>query len=313
MIQRPQENDDLYNLRCYLLNNTNVLLKWEIKDPASFQVDKFVIEILPNDSNLWKKVGETEGICKSFEVSSLSKYTKYFARVYAIYKFGIVGEPVELTEPFQIDNNKDLPTSPLNLKILTSDEFSITLGWQPPDSNENCQVTQYEVEICDIFCNAWSSATIVEGNVLSAKITNLKPGAGYYVKVTAINEHGKSKKSSELFEPVYARALPSAPKNLRVKEISDTEVTLEWDFSADSKVAQYFIDFKEEHDTDFLPAGRVDGQKNNFTCDFLRSSRSYTFRIKAKNEAGFSKQTTLLNQFIKLTDTIGYFSYFFIY
>ena len=92
-------------------------------------------------------------------------------------------------------------------------------------------------------------------------------------------------------------------------KITENDATLEWtppdsdDIGGD--VAQFFIDFKEENDFEFMPAGRVGGNINHFTCDFLQKGKSYIFSIKSKNAAGFSDHATILKETVSLKESKG--------
>lgn len=99
--------------------------------------------------------------------------------------------------------------------------------------------------------------------------------------------------------------------------MTESDATLEWkqpdmnDLGGD--VAQYFIDFKEENDPEFMPAGRVGGSIKHFTCDFLQKGKAYMFSVKSKNAAGFSDQAAILNQHVSLKESKGKNKYIFIY
>lgn len=80
---------------------------------------------------------------------------------------------------------------------------------------------------------------------------------------------------------------------------------LEWDEATKGDVDQYFIDFKEEKDTKFVPAGRIDGKKSKFICSFLEKDKSYYFSVRPKNAAGFSNQDSFLEKPVKLQPVKG--------
>ena len=94
--------------------------------------------------------------------------------------------------------------------------------------------------------------------------------------------------------------MPEKVKNLRISDLTDSEVTLEWDAPLNHGVDQYFIDFKKEEDENYIPAGRIDGKKTKFVCSFLEKKQGYNFRLRPKNAAGFSKEFTTLEQPVSL-------------
>ena len=93
--------------------------------------------------------------------------------------------------------------------------------------------------------------------------------------------------------------------NFRVGDVSETEVTLEWDAPSQGNVDQYFIDFKEEQDKNYSPVGRIDGKKTKFSCGFLEKDKSYNFRIKPRNAAGYSHEAAVLQKPVKLAPVTG--------
>lgn len=69
-------------------------------------------------------------------------------------------------------------------------------------------------------------------------------------------------------------------------------MTIGWDApqsDGSSDVAQYYIDLKEEGESEYSPVGRVDGRINSFTTERLRRGKLYHFRVTAKNSAGVSE------------------------
>ena len=83
-------------------------------------------------------------------------------------------------------------------------------------------------------------------------------------------------------------------------------VTLAWDKIPDDNIENYFIEVKARSDADFKPIGRVDGDANTFTCNLLEYGVPYWFRVKARNEAGYSQEITM-NHSLRVKEPAGSF------
>ena len=72
-------------------------------------------------------------------------------------------------------------------------------------------------------------------------------------------------------------------------------------------VAQYLIEIKADDEKDFSLFGRVDGRRLQYTCEYLRRGKRYTFRVKGKNAAGVSEIPAVWDTPVALKDGIGWF------
>lgn len=82
------------------------------------------------------------------------------------------------------------PTGPIRFSDVTKD--SITLSWQPPDSDGGLPINKYNIEYRDTRRTAWVKAGSVSKENTSFTCADLIEGNEYIFRVTALNDEGES-------------------------------------------------------------------------------------------------------------------------
>lgn len=79
-----------------------------------------------------------------------------------------------------------------DLQVADTSHSSITLRWAPPDTQEGDEAQGYVVELCPSDSVQWSPCHMgtVPATTYTAK--GLRPREGYFVRVTAVNDGGRS-------------------------------------------------------------------------------------------------------------------------
>lgn len=93
------------------------------------------------------------------------------------------------------------PTGPIRFSDVTKD--SITLSWQPPDSDGGLPINKYNIEYRDTRRTAWVKAGSVSKENTSFTCADLIEGNEYIFRVTALNDEGESPplESKETMKP----------------------------------------------------------------------------------------------------------------
>ncbi|XP_070571805.1 uncharacterized protein [Ptychodera flava] len=111
------------------------------------------------------------------------------------------------------------------------------------------------------------------------------PRSKNLMKVTAINQLGES--SDEIWFNSDTHTVPHRPENLRVSQVDQTSLDLQWDTPYDWYKDRYFLDYKlqyysewEEHDRKTLEQLIV--MKQRIRLFDLEPNTLYTFRVKCK-------------------------------
>lgn len=87
---------------------------------------------------------------------------------------------------------RDVPSVPLNLQATIVDASSVGLTWNPPASNGNSEIFDYEVEYKLSSEQNWSIFADGQSTNTETTIDNLSPGGSYNLRVRAINSLGGS-------------------------------------------------------------------------------------------------------------------------
>ena len=182
---------------------------------------------------------------------------------------------------------------------LTADDISptrISLAWSAPEDDGGEEITGYKIERKE----AGRKFVTIESDTDSADTTyeddGVKTGTVYVYRVSAINDDGQGRPSSEATGKTSTsseppdRVEPERPKSLEADDVSDSEVRLEWKRPDDNNsppITGYRIEYKEAGDSKFKVA-RADTKSRStaYTVDGLDEDEEYVFRVSAINSVG---------------------------
>lgn len=83
------------------------------------------------------------------------------------------------------------PTGPLAVSDIKED--SVTLSWQPSESDGGSPITGYTIEKCDTKRMTWSKVADVDEKTLTYAVQKLIEGQQYLFRVSAVNAEGQGK------------------------------------------------------------------------------------------------------------------------
>lgn len=181
----------------------------------------------------------------------------------------------------------DTPGAPQALVFKEVTRGSVTLSWEPPLNNGGARIHHYIVERREASRRTWQQSG---GNCTQhfLKIQDLLEGVPYFFRVSAENQYGVGE-AFELTEPVTATAEPAPPKRLDVLDTTDNSVSLGWlkpEHDGGSRIQCYLIEAKPKGADKWVIIGNT---KNiSYVIEKLNKGDEYDFRVKAKNEAGYS-------------------------
>ncbi|QTD36306.1 fibronectin type III domain-containing protein [Polaribacter batillariae] len=164
------------------------------------------------------------------------------------------------------------PTQPTNLTTSNVTTNSVNLSWTA--STDNTAVTGY-----DVYRNGTLVTTVTS---TSYTATGLTAGTNYSFYIVAKDEAGNVSSASST-QSITTLApdttAPSAPTSLASSGKTNTSVTLTWNASTDNVAVTSY---------DVLRGNTVVGNtaNTNFTVSGLTANTTYSFTVRAKDEAG---------------------------
>lgn len=181
----------------------------------------------------------------------------------------------------------DTPGTPQAVSIKEVMRGALTIAWEPPTNDGGARVHHYVVEKREASRRTWTEAA-PKSTQTSLRVSDLLEGVPYFFKVMAENQYGIGE-AYEIPDPVIATAEPAAPKRLDIIDTTDTSVTLAWlkpEHDGGSRITGYCVEGKAKDTDKWVVCGTT---KNlSLVIEKLVENSEYEFRVKAKNDAGFS-------------------------
>ncbi|XP_035390030.1 fibronectin type-III domain-containing protein 3A isoform X2 [Electrophorus electricus] len=229
----------------------------------------------------------------SCTVRNLHRSTKYRFRV-AAYNTEGKSNPSAVSE---FSTAPDAPSAPCRISIKGKPHpGSFRMSWDPPKDSGGSDVVEYLVELSEgLSGSSWEQ--VYKGSALECVCDGLKPGLSYQARVYCFSEGGKSTPSEILL--VQIPAVPPGPclPPRVVGKPKAREVQLHWappQVDGGSAVCGYSVEVLCPHTEDSRDVSQ--GCELSCTISSLLPGRTYSFRLRAANKAGygpFSERTEL--------------------
>lgn len=182
----------------------------------------------------------------------------------------------------------DTPGSPQAVFFKEVSRGTVTLSWEPSLNDGGARIHHYIVERREASRRTWQqSGGKCTQNFL--KVEDLLEGVPYFFRVSAENQYGVGE-AFELTEPVIATAEPASPKKMDIMDTTDNSVSLAWlkpEHDGGSRIQCYVIEAKPKGTDKWVVVGTTTNV--TYVVEKLNKGEEYNFRVKAKNEAGYSR------------------------
>uniref|UniRef100_A0A665UIW8 Fibronectin type-III domain-containing protein n=1 Tax=Echeneis naucrates TaxID=173247 RepID=A0A665UIW8_ECHNA len=236
------------------------------------------------------------GSQKQYRVTKLSPASKYSFRLapqhnnitshlwhsctflqVAAYNSEGKSNPSQVVEFITNPDRPSFPCKPFIKGRVLPNSFKMT--WEPPKDNGGAEVTKYVVELSEGL--SWE--LVYSGPAMEHVCEGLKPGCSYQTRVYCMSEGGQSPLSETL--QVQTPAVPPGPCQppRLVGKPKARELQLRWD--GGSPVSCYSVEVSGPQSEESKEV--YQGPELDCSVGGLLPGKTYSFRLKAANKAGF--------------------------
>ncbi|KAF3693236.1 Fibronectin type-III domain-containing protein 3A [Channa argus] len=263
---------------------TWLCLKWQRPTSSPKEDDIFYTLEMEEEGSGYGFLPSYDGNELSCTVKSLHRSTKYKFRV-AAYNSEGKSNPSQVVEFITKPDRPSSPCRPVIRGRVLPNSFKMV--WEAPRDNGGADITKYVVELSEGL-SGLSWELVYTGPAMEHVCEGLKPGCSYQTRVYCMSEGGQSSLSETL--QVQTPAVPPGPCHppRLVGKPKAREVQLRWGpphVDGGSPVSCYAVEVCGSQSEDSREV--YQGPELDCSVAGLMPGKTYSFRVKAANKAGF--------------------------
>uniref|UniRef100_A0A667ZGT6 Fibronectin type-III domain-containing protein 3A n=1 Tax=Myripristis murdjan TaxID=586833 RepID=A0A667ZGT6_9TELE len=264
---------------------TWLCLQWQRPTGSPKEDDIYYVLEMEEEGSGYGFQPSYDGEELSCTVRNLHRSTKYKFRV-AAYNSEGKSNPSQVAE---FTTNPDRPSCPcrpvIKGRVLPT---SFRMAWEPPKDDGGAEVTKYVVELSEGL-SGLSWELVYTGPAMEHVCESLKPGCSYQTRIYCMSEGGQSPVSHSTLQ-VQTPAVPPGPCQppRLVGKPKAREVQLRWgppQVDGGSPVSCYSVEVSGPQTEESREV--YQGPELDCTVGSLLPGKTYSFRLKAANKAGF--------------------------
>lgn len=278
------------NVTASLEGEDNVKVVWETPvNDGGAAINGYRVTFVPSTGStivFSAAAGTNEAL---FE--GLTPGVSYTASVVAVNN---VGSSVAST----VSNSVKVPavkaTAPRSPKVTLNAPNTVVVSWVAPVNNGGAVISGYTVNLVNDADETIETKTVA-GNALTASFTGLVPGSTVKAVVVAVNEAGNSPASVVSNSVKVPAVVPSAPGTpVVVLNNNNTVLDVTWKAptsNGGAVINGYRVTLTGSDKSNVV----VNAETNSVSFTTLTPGVSYVVKVAAKNEVGYSVDSTVSN------------------
>ncbi|CAI9153547.1 unnamed protein product [Rangifer tarandus platyrhynchus] len=221
-VEFKTNSSQVFDVKIVNISATSLTLTWKINDNESSSVYTYKIQVVGETSSFNLTVQETHAV-----ITALSSSTLYNITVYPFLDDGSEGTPgfIQVYTP---------PSPVSDFRVTSVSTRRIGLAWNSNDSHS------FEILITPHEAGESQTITTTEQSIV---IGDLYPGTIYRFDIYPLGPNGIKGD----FQTVFNRTDPSAVFDIRVVNVTTTEMQLEWQNTDNASGYNYSVEIQSKH------------------------------------------------------------------